>query len=329
MTILFLIAMILTFTITVIAARIIIPILKSKKMGQKILDIGPRWHKNKEGIPTMGGLSFIIGVNLTFMLMMLIPLFRDNVIDNPVLIITLIMALLNGAIGVADDIAKLLKKQNEGLTARQKMLLQLVVAGAYLFVMTLTDNITTALYIPFIGYELELGWFYYVFALILITGIVNSVNLIDGIDGLSSTVTFVVGGYFAITAFIIGNMSAAITSAVLIGACLGFLVYNFYPAKVIMGDTGSLYLGGVVIGLAFMADNPLIIVVAGIMYIIESVSVMMQVGYYKLTHGKRIFKMAPIHHHFELCGWKELKIVGVFSTVTFIMCIIAYFGIKI
>lgn len=325
----FIIAMLLTFIITVIAARILIPILKSKKMGQKILDIGPRWHKSKEGTPTMGGLTFIIGVTITFLILMLIPFVRDSLNGNLKILITLCMALLNGVIGCIDDWAKFSKKQNEGLTARQKMFLQLLVAGAYLFIMTLTDNITTAVYIPFIAVELELGWFYYVFALILITGIINSVNLADGIDGLSSTVTFIVGGYFAVTAFTIADVQTGILSAMLIGACLGFLVYNFYPAKLFMGDTGSLFLGGIVIGLAFMVDNPLIIVLAGLIYIIESISVMLQVGYFKLTHGKRLFKMAPIHHHFEKCGWGELKIVTVFSLVTLVMCVIAYFGIRI
>ena len=329
MTIFFLIAMVLTFIVTAISARILIPILKSKKMGQKILDIGPRWHKSKEGTPTMGGLTFVIGMTVTFLTVGIFTIISGGIDNGYKLIITFIMALLNSAIGVVDDLTKFSKKQNEGLSAKQKMLLQLIAAGLYLFFMTITDNITTALYIPFIGFELELGWFYYVFALILITGVINSVNLIDGIDGLNSTVTFVVGAYFTVTAFIIGSMQSAVLSAMLIGGCLGFLVYNFYPAKLFMGDTGSLFLGGIVIGLAFMVDNPLIIVIAGLIYIIESISVMIQVGYFKLTHGKRFFKMAPIHHHFEKCGWNELKIVCTFSLFTLVMCVISYFGIRI
>ena len=325
----FLISMILTFGITVIAARVLIPILKSKKMGQKILDIGPRWHKSKEGTPTMGGLTFVIGMTVTFLTVVIISIFRDGIENNYKLIITFVMALLNSAVGVFDDLTKFSKKQNEGLSAKQKMFLQLLVAGLYLFFMTITNNITTAVYIPFIAYELELGWFYYVFAIILVTGVINSVNLIDGIDGLTGSVTSVVGAYFLLTAFMIGNLQSAILSSMLIGGCLGFLVYNFYPAKLFMGDTGSLFLGGIVIGLAFMVDNPLIIVVAGLIYIFESLSVMIQVGYFKLTHGKRFFKMAPIHHHFEKCGWSELKIVGTFSLFTLIMCVIAYFGIRI
>ena len=325
----FLIPLIITFAVTVIAARILIPILKSKKMGQKILDIGPRWHKSKEGTPTMGGLTFIIGMTVTFLTVGLFMIFTNGIENSYKFIITFVMALLNSAIGVVDDLTKFSKKQNEGLSAKQKMLLQLLVAGLYLFCMTITNNITTAVYIPFIAYELELGWFYYVFAIILITGVINSVNLIDGIDGLNSTVTFVVGAYFAVTAFMIGNMESAVLSAMLIGGCLGFLVYNFYPAKLFMGDTGSLFLGGIVIGLAFMVDNPLIIVIAGLIYIFESLSVMIQVGYFKLTHGKRFFKMAPIHHHFEKCGWSELKVVGTFSLFTLIMCVISYFGIRV
>ena len=320
-------ALVLTFFVTVIAARILIPKLKSIKMGVKILEIGPRWHKSKEGTPTMGGLTFIIGMVVTFLTVGIFAILFAEDIYPIKIILTLGLALCGGVIGSIDDYAKFTKKENKGLNARQKYLLQLIVAGAYLFGMTACGFLTTELYIPFLGFYLKLSWLYYVFALLLITGIMNSVNLTDGIDGLSSTVTFVVGIFFTIAAFTLADLSTALLSAMLIGACLGFLVYNFYPAKLFMGDTGSLFLGGFVVGLAFMIDNPLIIVVAGFIYVCESLSVMMQVTYFKLTHGKRIFKMSPIHHHFELCGWKELKIVGVFSLVTVIMCVIAYFGV--
>jgi phospho-N-acetylmuramoyl-pentapeptide-transferase len=297
-------------------------------MGQKILDVGPRWHKSKEGTPTMGGFTFMIGTLVSFAAIGIFAVFHEGQ-DMLRLVITLIMAFLNGFIGFFDDYAKFIKKQNEGLKAREKMFLQLVVAGAYLFAMKTAGYITTAVYIPYVGITLELGWLYYVFALILITGIVNSVNLTDGLDGLASTVTFIIGGFFAVSAFITADFGGTIVSALLIGGCLGFLVYNFYPAKIFMGDTGSLFLGGLVIGLAFLADNPLIIVIAGIIYIIESVTVMIQVSYFKLTHGKRFFKMTPIHHHFEKSGWSELKIVSVSAFITVITCVISYFGIRL
>ncbi len=315
-----------TFLITAIAARILIPKLKSIKMGQKILDVGPRWHKSKEGTPTMGGLSFLIATVIVFTITVIVATIRGESINIMKLLITFGMVLLNCMIGVIDDFTKFIRKQNEGLKASQKYLMQLIVAAAYLFAMTTSGNISTKMFIPFVGIELELGWFYYLAALIVITGIVNCVNLTDGIDGLASTVTLVVGGFFAVIGFCGGLLSEVIMSALVIGACLGFLVYNFYPAKIFMGDTGSLFLGAAVTGLAFMIDNPLIIIIAGIIYVLEGCSVILQVSYFKLTHGKRLFKMSPIHHHFEKCGWGEIKIVSVFSLVTLIACVIAYFG---
>lgn len=331
----YIIILIAAFALTAIFARIIIPILRSHKMGQKILDVGPRWHKSKEGTPTMGGLSFIaasVPVVIAAALLLYFC-FGARQRELTALLVTYVMAVLNAAIGIFDDYVKLTKKQNEGLSAPQKYLLQLVVAALYLFAMRMTGMITTSLFIPYFGVEIELGFFYYVFALILITGIVNSVNLTDGIDGLASSVTFIVAAFFGVAAFAAnaidpdaGSVSMAV-SALTAGSCLGFLVYNFYPARVFMGDTGSLYLGGLVIGMAFLCGKPAIIIVAGLIYIIESVTVIIQVGYFKLTHGKRFFKMAPIHHHFEKCGWSEIKIVAVFSTVTAVMCIAAWFGV--
>ena len=192
--------------------------------------------------------------------------------------------------------------------------------------MKLWGGLSTTLVIPYIDFSIDFGIFYYIFAILLITGIVNAVNLTDGIDGLASSVTLAVGAFFAVAAFSLGDAHTAVASAITIGACLGFLVYNFYPARVFMGDTGSLFLGGLVVGMAFMINNPLLIVIVGIVYICEAASVILQVGCYKLTK-KRIFKMAPIHHHFEKCGWSELKIVGVFALVTVIAGVIAYFGI--
>ncbi len=328
---LIIVSMVLTFILTVCILRPLIPFLKSKKMGQKILEIGPRWHKNKEGTPMMGGLSFI-GASVIVLLSALIFMALGSEMTT-LLPAALVVGygVLNALIGFIDDSAKLRKKQNEGLTARQKYLLQLAAAALFLILLHLTGVISTELYIPFAGKTWDLGVFYYIIALLLLTGIVNSVNLTDGIDGLSSSVTLVVGMFFCAAAFFSGNVAntnaVALIGALLIGGTLGFLVYNFYPARIFMGDTGSLFLGGMVVGCAFIAGNPLIIVVCGIIYICEAASVILQVGYFKLTHGKRLFKMAPIHHHFEKCGWNEVKIVAVFSAVTALFCAAAWFGL--
>lgn len=313
------------FVLTVLALRLLIPKLRSMKMGQKILDIGPRWHKSKEGTPTMGGIAFAIPLTLVLVVAMLAAPALDVKINLPPLLLTLLLAVGNGAIGVVDDLTKFKKKQNEGLTAPQKYLLQLAMAGAFLALLRLYGKPDTSLSIPFIVFELELGWFYYVFALIFITGIINSVNLTDGIDGLASSVTLVVAGFLSVIGFTYRLGETALLGGVTVGATLGFLVYNFYPARVFMGDTGSLFLGGIVAGAAFMIDNPLCIAIAGIVYICEAMSDIIQVGVYKLTH-KRVFRMAPIHHHFEKCGWSEKKIVFVFSLVTLIASVVAYLG---
>ena len=320
----------LTFFITVLISKKLIPVLASKKMGQKILDIGPRWHKSKEGTPTMGGLAFIAAsviVGAVATVLIWVWYGKDNALP---LLLTLIMGTLNGLIGVIDDSAKLRKKQNEGLTAAQKFILQVLVAGLYLLGMCFFCNITTELYIPFVNVTVDFGIFFYIIAMLLLTGIVNSVNLTDGIDGLASSITFVVAIFYSAAAFFGAqtiNYSLGAMGGIMAGAALGFLMYNFYPARVFMGDTGSLFFGGLVVGCAFIMNNPLIVVVCGIMFIIETASVMLQVSYFKLTHGKRLFKMAPIHHHFEKCGWKETKVVAVFSAVTVVFCILAWFGL--
>lgn len=316
---------VLVFVLTVAALRLLIPKLRSMKMGQKILDIGPRWHKSKEGTPTMGGIAFAVPVTVvTAAALALAPTLGINVPTAPVLL-TLLLAVGNGVIGVIDDLTKFRKKQNEGLTAPQKYALQLAMAGAFLALLRLYGTPDTTVSVPFTDIHLELGWFYYVFALIFITGIINSVNLTDGIDGLASSVTFVVAVFLSVLGFTYANNGAVLLGSVTVGATLGFLVYNFYPARVFMGDTGSLFLGGIVAGTAFVIDSPLCIAIAGIIYICEAMSDIIQVGVYKLTH-KRVFRMAPIHHHFEKCGWSEKKIVFVFSAVTLIASAIAYFG---
>ncbi len=315
------------FFVTWLILRKLIPVLKSRKIGQKIYEIGPRWHKGKEGTPIMGGLGFIIATLIGIAVISGVYLYFGRANELLGVWMTLALALLNGLIGFFDDYTKLIKKQNQGFLAWQKLLLQLLVAAAYLWAMSACGFIDTALEIPYFDIELELGIFYYFFAILFIAGMVNSVNLTDGIDGLCSSVSAVVGAFFAVVAFVLLRPELAIFPATVIGGTVGFLMYNFYPAKIFMGDTGSLYLGGAVVGMAFLIEEPLIIMVAGIIYLIEVASVILQVGYFKLTHGKRIFKMAPIHHHFEKCGWSEVKIVGVFTLITAIACVLAYLGL--
>jgi len=317
------------FIVTALILRFLIPKLKSLKMGQKILDIGPRWHKSKEGTPTMGGISFIIAITAAVAVYVAVKLFGGcDIKDQLPLIFTFGLALLNGLIGIFDDSVKLTKKQNEGLSASQKLILQILVAAIYLVGMRAFGFISTALYLPFIGIELELGIFYYIFAIVLIVGIVNSANLTDGIDGLVSSVSLIIMAFFAFCAFRLGSEGLGVISGAAMGGCLGFLVYNFHPARVFMGDTGSLFLGGMTVGAAFMMGSPLIIVLAGLIFIIEAMSDIIQVLYYKKTK-KRFFKMAPIHHHFEKCGWSEVKVVTVFTLFTLVMCLIAAFSIII
>jgi phospho-N-acetylmuramoyl-pentapeptide-transferase len=315
------------FFVTWLILRKLIPVLKSRKIGQKIYDIGPRWHKGKEGTPIMGGLGFIIATVIGIAVISGVYIYYGRAIELLGVWMTLALALLNGLIGFFDDYTKLIKKQNQGFLAWQKLLLQLLVSAAYLWAMSACGFIDTALEIPYFDIELELGIFYYFFAILFISGMVNSVNLTDGIDGLCSSVSAVVGAFFAVVAFIWLIPELAIFPATIIGGTIGFLMYNFYPAKIFMGDTGSLYLGGAVVGMAFLINEPLIIMVAGIIYLVEVASVILQVGYFKITHGKRIFKMAPIHHHFEKCGWSEVKIVGVFTLITAIACVLAYLGL--
>ena len=316
------------FAITAIISKLIIPKLKSLKVGQKILDIGPRWHKNKEGTPTMGGISFIAASIAVLAVALTVLSVIKADIDIAKVLVCMGFAILNGLIGFIDDFAKVFKKQNQGLKAAQKFFLQLIAAGLFLLVMSLLGYVDGWLYIPFFGKKIYLGVFYYILMLVLITGIVNSVNLTDGIDGLASGVTFVAGSFFAVAAFTLGSLSEAVMSALVIGSTLGFLTYNFYPAKIFMGDTGSLFLGGMVIALAFIIDNPFILMLVGIVYICESMSDIIQVFYFKVSGGKRFFKMAPIHHHFEKCGWTENTIVLVFSLVTLAFSTLAYFGLR-
>ena len=320
----FIIVLVATFVLSVAIERFVIPILKSKKVGQKILEIGPRWHMSKSGTPTMGGICFILAMLLSSGVALLI-----NGKDALPFALAMGLGLLNAAIGFVDDYTKLIKKQNEGLLVWQKFALQLVAAVLYLVAMTLWGGMTTVLELPCTDFHIDLGLAYYVVALILITGIINSVNLTDGIDGLASSVTLVVGAFLSACAFRLEMRSLSLIGALLIGGMLGFLVYNFHPARVFMGDTGSLFLGGLLVGAVFALGEPLIILICGLVYVIETISVMLQVSVFKLSgRKKRLFKMAPIHHHFEQCGWGEVKIVAVFSLITAVLCVVAWFGIS-
>lgn len=319
--------LIAVFLLTVVLARVIIPILKSHKAGVRILEIGPRWHKSKEGTPIMGGICFILAILISVTVLIVVAAVRGEVYGLLPMALTLLLAVGNGLIGFVDDFCKLVKKQNEGLRPWQKLVLQLLIAVLYLVFMARFGGLRTALYLPYFGIEVELGVFYYALAILFILGFVNSVNLTDGVDGLASSVTLAVGLFFAVAAVLTADRGLLLISACTVGGTLGFLMYNFHPARVFMGDTGSLFLGGIVVGAAFQLNNPLILLVVGFIYLCEAASVILQVGYFKLTHGKRLFKMAPIHHHFEKCGWGEIQIVFVFTGITLLFAGLALFGI--
>jgi phospho-N-acetylmuramoyl-pentapeptide-transferase len=319
--------------------KFLIPYLHKINFGQTILDIGPKWHKEKQGTPIMGGFMFIVAIAVVTIISTLIYIFfGDKLLDTFFIDINresififagLGLAAANGLIGFIDDYTKVVKKRNLGLTAVQKLILQFLAAGLYLAVLGIAGFGTTTT-IPFVG-QVDLGIFYYIIAAIAIVGIVNSVNLTDGVDGLNGSVTFFACVAFMMIASLLSYLGVTAMCAASAGACLGFLVWNFHPAKVFMGDTGSLFLGGLVCGLAFALDMPILLIPVGIIYIAEELSVILQVSYFKLTHGKRLFKMSPIHHHFEMCGWSEVKIVAVFSAVTALFGAVAfalaYFGV--
>jgi phospho-N-acetylmuramoyl-pentapeptide-transferase len=324
MLITFILAVLLSFAVTALLAKKFIPFLISRKLNQPIYEIGPRWHKSKAGTPTMGGIFFIAAIILTMGVLSFFAIDKEFLAP---LWLTLGMAVLFAAVGFIDDYAKLIKKQNEGLKAYQKFILQSIVAAAYISAMCALGYMDTVVPIPFTEIELDLGIAFYPLAILLIVGVDNSTNLTDGIDGLCATVTAVVAAFFALFGLpVIGLLHGeAITylAGALFGGTLGFLVYNWNPARIFMGDTGSLFIGGMVMGLAFLCDQPLIIIIVGLIYLIETASVMLQVTSFKLFH-KRIFKMSPIHHHFEKCDWSERKIVTVFSSVTFVLCAITF-----
>lgn len=307
---------VVSFAITAIIGRYLIPFLHKLNFGQTILDIGPNWHKNKQGTPTMGGIMFVIGIVIATsagVLLYAIGHGLDSV--SRFVFAGLLFALLNGGIGFIDDYVKVVKKRNLGLTAIQKLILQFLAAAIYLFVMYLCKD-NTEILVPFVGY-VDLGFFYYIVMAVVLVGIVNAVNLTDGIDGLAGSVTFFACLFMMLIANVLGNHVANVLfAAAAAGGCLGFLIWNFHPAKCFMGDTGSLFLGAMVCAIALAMDMQLLLLLIALVYLIEMFSVMLQVTYFKLTHGKRLFKMSPIHHHFEMCGWSEMKIVCVFSAFT-------------
>ena len=319
------VAFLISFIVAALIGRPVIKFLQKLKFGQKILEIGPKWHMSKQYTPTMGGIIFITAIAVST-LVCGYSLLRTGEYRH---ITVLVFALAFGAIGFIDDYTKIKKKMNLGLTPLQKIALQAAVSALFLTVLRINGYITNELYIPFVNKSLHISWFVYIpLAAFIIIGCVNSVNLTDGLDGLASGVTLPVAAFFVFAATLRQSAGTACFAAATAGALLGFLIYNFYPARVFMGDTGSLFLGGAVCGMAFACDMPLILALVGIVYIIEALSDIIQVVYFKITHGKRFFKMAPIHHHFELCGFSEKKIVYIFSAVTAVMCLIAYLGIR-
>ncbi len=324
-------SLVISFAVSFVLFKIFIPVLRKVKLGQKILEIGPSWHKCKEGTPTMGGLFFIIGTVVAVIACGWQFLFNPQEIQNVHgetvkdyrLAISLCLAVLTGAVGFIDDYVKLFKKQNKGLTAWQKMLFLIVTSVAYLLLMNHFGYVDTKVNLPFIPGQVELGIFYYIFAVLLMVYMVNCANLTDGIDGLAGSISCIIMTMYLIFSTFLHKDDMSIFTAAVIGGLIAFLMFNFHPAKVFMGDTGSLFLGSAAVLMAFWTNASVLIVLIGLVYFVEGLSVMLQVGVYKATK-KRIFKMAPIHHHFEMCGWSEWKIVSVFSLVTLVCCVAAY-----
>ncbi len=319
------------FCLATLTLYFLIPVLRAKKIGQTIYEFGPIWHMDKQGVPTMGGIGFIPPFLLVLAVFSVLYLIKAGTASSSVLIpfaLTLMLAVANAAIGFVDDYCKLLKKQNQGLTAWQKLLLQLVFAAAYVAMMAITGNLHTDLTVPFTHFTLQLGWLAYPAYIIVIAGFVNATNLTDGLDGLASGITAVVSLFLTVMAVVTAQGGMGVISAALFGAVCAFLLFNHHPARVFMGDTGSLFIGGVLMGCAFMAHMEVLVIIAGFVYVAEMLSSLLQIVYFKLTHGKRLFKMAPLHHHFEKCGWKEVPIVILFCAVTALLCVIAYFATK-
>ena len=346
MTVAIIISAVIAFGVTAALGFVIIPWLRKLKFGQTILEIGPSWHKSKQGTPNMGGIMFIIGITIAVIVAAVAfvtsggSLETDysamvNRRENVLVIASLVLAIGCGIVGFTDDFIKIKLKRNKGLSAKQKTLGQLVMSLGYVLTLWLSHN--TVWYVPFIGavdfeQNIFMSALFWILSVIIIYGCVNSVNLTDGIDGLCSSVTAVVAITFIAFAVVQKFTGLGILAGALLGGVCGFLCWNWNPAKTFMGDTGSLFLGGFVTALGFCIKCPLLLLPIGIIYVCETLSDIIQIGYFKITHGKRVFKMAPIHHHFEMCGWKEKKICVVFSIVTAIGCAIGfllmYYGLE-
>ena len=307
-----LLPVLISFLITVIANLLLIPLLRRLKMGQTERELGVESHLQKAGTPTMGGISFLIGIAVTSVI------FGWKYTQIwPVFIITILFA----AVGFTDDYLKVVRKRSDGLSVKQKLVLELIVSVIFFIVLKFITKTSLELLIPFKGTLADIGWLSLPLLIIAVLGTVNGVNFTDGLDGLNTSVTIVVAMFFAIVSVIKGTGVTPFITAV-IGALMAFLIFNAYPAKVFMGDTGSLALGGFVIGTAYMLQMPLFVIIVGFVYLAEVLSVILQVGYFKISGGKRIFKMAPIHHHFELSGFSETKVVALFTVITGILAVI-------
>lgn len=329
-----LLSVVLAFAIAAILGPSCIKLLHKLKYGQEIREEGPQWHQKKSGTPTMGGIIFITGIGLSVIINIIISALTDNLTAGMMKAIVLFAVSLGfGAIGFIDDYIKVVKKRNLGLTAIQKFLLQLGFAAAYVVIMYLMGMLKTTVVVPFVKYTAELPmWLYIPFVLFVVVGTVNAVNLTDGLDGLATSITTVVALFFGVYAFFrLEEIGVSVYAMAMVGGLLGFLIYNKYPAKVFMGDTGSLFLGGAIALTAVDLNMHLYLIIVGFVYFAETLSVILQTSYFKYTkkkygEGRRIFKMTPVHHHFEMIGWKETKIVKVFTLVTLILCIIAIFA---
>ena len=348
-----LVGAVIAFGISFGLGYVIIPFLHKLKFGQTILDIGPKWHKNKQGTPTMGGILFILGTVIAFVVMVII----DKILGGDIIgsVITsadsanlvneisevaksnyikviggLIMALGFAFIGFLDDYIKVVKKRNLGLTILQKTILQVVLMVGYLLVLYINDP-TGAMLIPFVGI-VETKVFFWLIGFAVIYATTNAVNFTDGIDGLCGSVTLTAAISFIAIAALHNRLGVSLLASCLVGALIGYLIWNWHPAKVMMGDLGSMFLGGLIVAFSYAVDYPFIILLTGIIYVAEFGSDIIQIGYFKITHGKRIFKMAPIHHHFEMCGWKEVKIVKIFSAINLLgglaAVLLFYFGVE-
>ncbi len=312
----------IAFMVAAIGGLFLIPFLHKLKFGQEIREEGPSWHQKKSGTPTMGGFIFIIAAVVANLVGMLVANANEQTADILPLVAMLGASLGFGAVGFLDDYIKVILKRNLGLRAGQKFSLQFLVSLIFAVWIVASGLVDTRIIIPFTGHTLELGYIIYIpFIILVMLAGVNSVNLTDGLDGLAGFVTLFVAIFYLAVSNIKGIWSVSAFSAALIGGIIGFLIYNKYPAKVFMGDTGSLFLGGAVSAMAIFHKNPLVLLIVGFVYVAEALSVIIQVTYFKKT-GKRIFKMSPIHHHFEMCGWSETKVVAVFSLVTVLLCLI-------